>query len=53
MKKKQTKTVATPEQVKTFLSDLTNRKETPEGIAAFEVMLQEAQEVADQMYPDE
>mgnify|MGYP005988887873 CR=1 FL=1 len=46
---KPTKTVATPEQVKSFVSDLVNRKETPEGIAAFEVMLQGAQEAADQI----
>jgi hypothetical protein len=46
---KTTKTVVTQEQVKSFVSDLTSRKETPEGIAAFEVMLQAAQEAADQI----
>ena len=44
-----TKTVATAQQVRLVSQDLKNRKETPEGVAAFKVMLQEAQEAADQL----
>jgi predicted ester cyclase len=42
-------TQATQEQVKSFIEDLVEQKETPQGLAGFGAMLQQAQESANKI----